>query len=151
MSNSRPIEILLVEDNPGDIILTKKAFEKAKIANIIHIAKDGEVALKMLLQENQYANTPLPDLVFLDLNIPKKDGHEVLEVIKTNDTLKHIPVIILSSSNAESDINATYNHHANCYVTKPLDINQFQEFVQSIDHFWFNIVSLPNVDNAKAS
>lgn len=140
---SRPIEILLVEDNPGDVFLTKKAFETGKIANNMQVAIDGDMALKMLNKEGQYSESVTPDIILLDLNLPKMDGREVLESIKDHEELKRIPVVILTSSNAERDIVASYNLHANSYIVKPVDFAKFTGIVESIENFWFSIVVLP--------
>ena len=141
--SSRPIEILLVEDNPGDVFLTKKAFETGKIANNLQVASDGEMALRMLKKEDDFSDSVTPDIILLDLNLPKMDGREVLESIKDNEELKRIPVVILTSSNAERDIVASYNLHANSYIVKPVDFSKFTEIVDSIENFWFSIVVLP--------
>ncbi len=138
-----PVEILLVEDNPGDVRLTVEALNESKIFNNLHIVEDGIEALAFLRKEDKYERKPRPDLILLDLNLPKKDGREVLEEIKKEDPLKRIPVVILTSSSAEEDIMKTYDHHANCFITKPVDINQFIKVVKAISNFWFRIVKLP--------
>jgi two-component system, chemotaxis family, response regulator Rcp1 len=138
-----PIEILLVEDNPGDVRLTIEALKEGKVANEINVAVDGIEALAFLRREGKYENAPKPDLILLDLNLPKKNGREVLAEIKMNSHLKCIPVVILTSSQAEKDIVATYNLHANCYITKPVDFDQFIKVVKSIENFWFKVVKLP--------
>lgn len=146
MSNgieSGPIEILLVEDNPGDVRLTKEALKEGKVANQISVVIDGVEAMAFLHQEGKYANAPKPDLILLDLNLPKKNGREVLAEIKEDPRLKRIPVVILTSSQAEKDIVMTYNLHANCYIKKPVDFDQFIDVVKSIENFWFNVVKLP--------
>lgn len=140
-----PIEILLVEDNPGDIRLTTEALKDSKIANIMHVATDGEEALQYLYKKGKYADKPTPDLIILDLNLPKKTGIEVLEEIKHNAFLKVIPVIVLTTSEAEKDILQAYNLYVNCYVTKPVEFNSFIEVVQGLEDFWFTIVKLPRV------
>lgn len=140
----RPIEILLVEDNPGDIILTKEAFAEAKIKNNIHIAKDGEEALSYLSRHNGYEHCVKPDLILLDLNLPKIDGREVLDNIKSDENLCHIPVVVLTSSEAEQDILETYELHANSYVVKPINLDQFINVIHAIESFWFTVVTLPN-------
>lgn len=140
---ARPVEILLVEDNPGDVLLTQEAFKRAKIKNNLYVAPDGEVALNILQKQGDYANAPTPDLILLDLNLPKVDGKEVLELVKTSDFLKRIPVVVLSSSKAEQDINQSYDLHANSYVTKPINIQKLTTIVQSIENFWFSVVQLP--------
>jgi chemotaxis family two-component system response regulator Rcp1 len=138
-----PIEILLVEDNPGDVRLTVEALKEGKVANKINVAVDGVEALAFLRREGKYENAPKPDLILLDLNLPKKNGREVLAEIKMNTHLKCIPVVILTSSQAEKDIVTTYNLHANCYITKPVDFDQFIDVVKSIENFWFTVVKLP--------
>jgi CheY-like chemotaxis protein len=138
-----PIEILLVEDNPGDVRLTIEALKEGKVANKINVAVDGIEALAFLRREGKYENAPKPDLILLDLNLPKKNGREVLAEIKMNTHLKCIPVVILTSSQAEKDIVTTYNLHANCYITKPVDFDQFIDVVKSIENFWFTVVKLP--------
>lgn len=138
-----PIEILLVEDNPGDVRLTIEALKEGKVANKIYVAADGIEALAFLRREGKYENAPKPDLILLDLNLPKKNGREVLAEIKMDSRLKRIPVVILTSSQAEKDIVTTYNLHANCYITKPVDFGQFIDVVKSIENFWFTIVKLP--------
>jgi CheY-like chemotaxis protein len=142
-ANLRPIEILLVEDNPGDVRLTSEALKEGKIANNVHVAMDGEEAMAFLKKEGKYSNSVSPDLVLLDLNLPKKNGLEVLTEIKEDPELKYIPVIILSISKLEEDIMQSYNHYANCYILKPGDLTQFLEIVRSIEEFWLTIVKLP--------
>jgi chemotaxis family two-component system response regulator Rcp1 len=139
----RPIQILLVEDNPGDVRLTEKAFEEANLTNDIDVVTDGVEAMSYLQQEGEYADKTLPDIVLLDLNLPKKNGDEVLEEVKTDDDLKHLPVVILTSSEAEEDIAATYNKHANAYLTKPVDFEGFTDIVKRIEGFWFSVVTFP--------
>jgi two-component system, chemotaxis family, response regulator Rcp1 len=138
---SNPIEILLVEDNPGDVRLIKEVFKDAKIYNNMQVAYDGEAAMKILRRDD--GNTIFPDLILLDLNLPKKDGREVLREIKGDDCLKCIPVVILTTSNAEEDLIETYKMNANCYITKPVDLDQFINVVKSIENFWLSIVKLP--------
>ena len=142
-SASGSIEILMVEDNPGDVRLTREALRSAKMLNNLHVVEDGEAALDYLYQRGQYALAPRPDLVLLDLNLPKKDGREVLAVIKSDDMLKSIPVVVLTTSHAESDILRAYNLNANCYVTKPVDFQRFTEIVKTIEDFWLTVVTLP--------
>lgn len=142
-SAMRPIEILLVEDNPGDVRLTVEALRESKITNNLSVASNGEEALHFLLQTGRYAGAPRPDVILLDLNLPRKNGHEVLEEIKLEPDLKRIPVVILTTSNADQDILRSYNLHANCYITKPVDLEQFMTVVRSIENFWFSIVTLP--------
>lgn len=137
------IEILLVEDNPGDVRLTREALKDGKIVNNLHVAEDGVDALAFLRREGKYHNAVRPELILLDLNLPKKDGREVLAEIKADNDLKRIPVVILTSSAAEQDIVKSYNLHANCYVTKPVDLDQFINVVKSIEHFWLSVVKLP--------
>ena len=144
MSDPNPaIRLLLVEDNPGDADLAREALENSKVRNNLHVVGDGEAAMAFLRRHGKYAAAPRPDLVLLDLNLPKKDGREVLAEVKADDVLKRIPVVILTTSKAEEDILKTYNLHANCYITKPIDLNQFIKVVQSIEEFWFTIVKLP--------
>ena len=138
-----PVEILLVEDNPGDVRLTFEALKGAKVLNNLTVARDGEEALALLRQEDGYSETPRPDLILLDLNLPKRDGREVLREIKGDPTLKQIPVVILTTSKAEGDVLATYELHANCFITKPVDFEQFLEVVQAIENFWLTIAKLP--------
>lgn len=142
-TTGRPIEILLVEDNPGDVRLIVEALRDGKVQNKLHIAKDGMEATAFLHREGEYADALYPDLILLDLNLPKKDGPEVLAEIKEDPALKHIPVVILTSSQEEEDIVKTYNLRANCYVTKPIDLEQFIIVVKSISDFWLTIVKLP--------
>lgn len=139
----RPIEILLVEDNPGDVNLTREAMENNKVHVAIHVVSDGVEAMAFLRSTGKYADAPRPDIVLLDLNLPKKDGREVLAEIKADPDLKRIPVVILTISKDEEDILKTYNLHANCYITKPIQLNQFIKVVKSIEDFWLTIVKLP--------
>jgi len=138
-----PVDILLVEDNPGDARLAMEALKTSKVSNTLHWAKDGEEAMAFLRQEGEHAGKPRPDLVLLDLNLPKKDGREVLAEIKSDDALKFIPVVILTTSENEEDILRTYADHCNCYITKPIDLKQFLKVVESIEDFWLTIVKLP--------
>ena len=140
---SRPVEILLVEDNPGDVRLTREALREGKVRNNLYVASDGVDALAFLRREGQYADAVRPDLILLDLNLPRKDGREVLQEIKADATLRYIPVVVLTSSQAEQDILRAYDLHANCYVSKPVDLDQFIHVVHSIEDFWFTIVKLP--------
>src|SRR5664280_1012022 len=135
-----PIEILLVEDNPGDVRLTKEALKEGRFANLINVAVDGFEAMAFLRREGKYANASRPDLILLDLNLPKKNGREVLAEIKTDERLRRIPVVVLTTSSAEQDILKTYDLHANCYITKPVDLDQFIGVVKAIEEFWFTIV-----------
>lgn len=139
----RLVEILLVEDNPGDARLATEALKDAKVKNNLHWVKDGVEAMAFLRREGKYADAPHPDVILLDLNLPRKDGREVLAEIKQDEGLRRIPVVILTVSNAEEDIIKTYNLHANCYIRKPVDLDQFIEVVKSIDYFWLTIVTLP--------
>lgn len=141
--NSRTIEILLVEDNPGDARLTLEAFKEGKVSNNLTVMGDGVEALAYLRRQGRYANSVQPDLILLDLNLPKKDGREVLAEIKADEHLMKIPVIILTTSAAEEDIARAYTRHANCYITKPVDLDQFLRVVQSIESFWLTLVKLP--------
>ena len=138
-----PIDILLVEDNPGDVVLTQEALEEGKIRNRLTVAEDGVEALALLRREGQYQEAPRPDLILLDLNLPRKDGREVLADIKADEQLRRIPVVVLTTSKAEEDILKTYDLHANCYITKPVDLDQFIEVIKSIDDFWLTVVRLP--------
>ena len=144
MENFKIIDILLVEDNPGDARLAKEALKEGKVKNQLHIVTDGVEATDFLFKRNDYKDAPRPDLIILDLNLPKKDGREVLAEIKADENLKRIPVVILTISKAEEDILRTYNLHANCYITKPLDLNKFFEVVKSIEDFWLTVVKLHN-------
>jgi chemotaxis family two-component system response regulator Rcp1 len=139
----RPIELLLVEDNPGDVRLTQEALKEGKVRNHLHVAADGVEALAYLRREGKYAKAPQPDLILLDLNLPKKSGREVLAEIKADPALRRIPVVILTVSKAEEDVLKSYNLHANCYITKPVDLEQFLEVVKSIEDFWLTVVVLP--------
>jgi chemotaxis family two-component system response regulator Rcp1 len=139
----KPIVILLVEDNPGDVDLARAAMEESKVRNILHTVGDGVEAMLFLRSEGKYAEAPRPDLVLLDLNLPKKDGREVLAEIKSDPDLRRIPVVILTISKDEEDILRSYNLHANCFITKPIDLNQFVKVVKAIEDFWLTIVKLP--------
>lgn len=140
----KPIQILLVEDNEGDILLTIDAFEEGRISNKISVVRDGNEAIDFLTQSGKYTNRELPDLILLDINLPKKNGHEVLSFIKSTDWLRHIPVIILTTSSSESDIEKAYKNFVSCYITKPIEVNDFLNAISKIEDFWFSIVSLPN-------
>ncbi len=142
-NKSKSIDILLIEDNPGDIRLTQEAFRDGKINNKLTIVMDGEEAIFYLKKEGKYTNVGTPDIILLDLNLPKKDGREVLIEIKSDPELKCIPVIILTTSAAQQDIVNTYSHHANCYIMKPIDFNEFIKVVRMIENFWLEIVKLP--------
>jgi two-component system, chemotaxis family, response regulator Rcp1 len=146
MVNFPLINILLVEDNPGDIRLTKEVLKEGKIRNNLSVVTDGEEALLFLKKSGEYKGAFTPDIILLDLNLPKKDGREVLSQIKEDPILKLIPVIVLTTSDAEQDIMNMYAHHANCYITKPVDFNQFINVIRSIENFWLTIVKLPKTD-----
>ena len=146
----KPIEILMVEDNPGDAMLANEALAEAKVSNKVCVAEDGEAALAMLRNEGEYANHPRPDLILLDLNLPRKDGKEVLAEIKADPELRRIPVVILTSSDAEQDILRSYDLHANCYITKPVDLGQFMNVVKAITDFWVTIVKLPSTNSSES-
>lgn len=139
----KPIEILLVEDNPGDVRLTIEALKEAKVINHLTVLKDGVEALAFLRRQGPHAGAPRPHLIVLDLNLPRKDGREVLAEIKSDDSLKRIPVVVLTTSQDEQDVLKSYNLHANCYITKPVDLDQFIKVVRSIEDFWLGIVVLP--------
>ncbi|MFZ3047202.1 MAG: response regulator [Desulfatirhabdiaceae bacterium] len=138
------VEILLVEDNEGDARLAKEALRESKMRNALYHVSDGVEAMEFLHQQGQYAQVPRPDLILLDLNLPRMDGREVLAIIKNDDNLKRIPVVILTTSSSEADVFKSYNLHANCYITKPIDLDQFINVVKSIEDFWLTIVKLPN-------
>lgn len=139
----RPIEILLVEDNPGDVRLTKEALKEGKVVNVLNTVENGEEALAYLRRQGSYAQTTRPDLILLDLNLPRKSGQEVLAEIKDDPDLRRIPVVILTVSEAEQDIIKSYNLHANCYITKPVNLEQFMEVIKTIEDFWLTVVMLP--------
>jgi len=139
----RAIDVLLIEDDPGDALITRAAFEHNKINNNLHVAHDGEEGLDFLYQRGAYEGAPRPDLVLLDLNLPKYDGRQLLETIKSDPDLKHIPVVVLTTSSAEEDILRSYKLHANAYVTKPVDLDQFMNAVRQIDEFFVQVVRLP--------
>lgn len=141
--NGNPIVILLVEDNPGDVRLTREALKEAKVRNDLYVVEDGIEAIAFLRREGKYKDSPKPDLILLDLNLPKKSGLEVLTEIKADDKLKRIPVVVLTVSKDEEDIVKSYNLHANCFITKPVDLNQFLSVVKSIEDFWLTVVKLP--------
>ena len=140
----KPAEILLVEDNPSDVRLTVEAMKEGKVLNNLSVVVDGEEAMSFLRQEGKYSTAPRPDLILLDLNLPKKDGREVLAELKSIGNLKRIPVIILSTSKLEEDIITTYDLHANCFITKPVDLDKFIAVIKQIESFWFTIVNLPS-------
>jgi two-component system, chemotaxis family, response regulator Rcp1 len=139
----RHIEILLVEDSPADVIITREAFREAKLLNSLHVVEDGIQAMEFLRREGNYASVPRPDLILLDLNLPRKNGREVLAEVKEDPQLRTIPIVILTTSNAEEDILKSYDLHANCYVVKPVGFESFLKAVQSIRNFWFSVVTLP--------
>jgi CheY-like chemotaxis protein len=139
----RPVEILLVEDNPGDVGLTRETLKDSKLLSHISVVDDGVKAMAFLRLEGKYAKATRPDLILLDLNLPRKGGREVLEEIKTDEQLRRIPVVVLTTSSAEQDILQTYNLHANCFITKPVDLDQFTTVVKAIEEFWLTIVKLP--------
>ena len=139
----KPIEILLVEDNPGDARLTREALSHSKVRNNLHHARDGEEAMAFLRHEGPFSSAPTPDLVLLDLNLPRRDGREVLEDMKNDKQLMHIPVVILTSSEAEEDVLRSYRLHANCFITKPGDLDALTKVVEGIEQFWFTVVRLP--------
>jgi CheY-like chemotaxis protein len=141
----RPVEILLVEDSPSDTELTVEALKEAKVGNHLSIVEDGVEALQFLRRQGKYTAAPRPDLIMLDLNLPRKDGREVLREIKADHSLQTIPVVVLTTSRAEQDILQAYHHHANCYITKPVDFEQFLQVVRSIESFWLVLVTLPRV------
>ena len=143
MTLPQPVEILLVEDNPGDARLTQEALKDGKVYNNLTVVPDGVEAMAYLRREGQYAGVAQPDLILLDLNLPKKDGREVLQEIKADEQLRRIPVVVLTSSNAEQDVLKSYGLHANCYVTKPVDLDQFIGAVKAIENFWLTVVTLP--------
>ncbi|MFC7240483.1 response regulator [Natronosalvus rutilus] len=141
--HSDPIDILLVEDNPGDVRLTKEAFKEGRIDNTIHVARNGVDALSFLYRREGYEDAPRPDLILLDLNLPRKNGEEVLEELKDDPTLRRIPTVVLTSSEAEEDVVRSYEKYANAYLTKPIDPDEFIEIVRSFESFWLSVVNLP--------
>ncbi|MCA2536322.1 MAG: response regulator [Chitinophagaceae bacterium] len=147
----RPIHILLVEDNEGDIFMTIEALEERRIINKISVVYDGKAAIDFLEQKGIYNKVSLPDLILLDINLPKLNGHEVLKYIKCNEKLKHIPVIILTTSSSERDINQSYQHHANCFITKPVEADNFLKVVSGIENYWVSIVTLIDDDKENIS
>ena len=144
METTEPIHILLVEDNDGDILLIEEAFEEAKLMNKVSIVKDGEKAIHFLTKQGGYSNADTPDLILLDVNLPRKNGHEVLEFVKTDEKLKQIPVIMLTTSSSEKDVLKSYKNHANCYITKPVEVEEFLKAITKIKNFWINLVKLPH-------
>jgi len=149
-NHNLPFKILLAEDNPGDVRLTREAFKESKVLVNLSVVADGEAALAYLRREREYVNAEHPDLILLDLNLPKKDGRQVLAEIKSDDKLKRIPVVVLTTSRSEEDILKAYDLHVNCYIEKPVNFDQFIKIVKSIEEFWLTIVKLPNEGTAKA-
>ncbi len=145
MKKSRPVNILLIEDNPGDVRLTQEAFKEGRLSINMEVVMDGVEAIKYLKKQGPYTNTITPDLILLDLNLPKRDGREVLEEIKSDNNLKRIPVVILTTSNAEQDILKSYNLHVNCYINKPVDFDKFFDIIQKIEDFWLTTAILPTM------
>ena len=143
-TDPRPIDVLLVEDDPGDVLMTREAFEDNKVANNLYVVSDGVLAMEFLRREGQYADAPTPDLVLLDLNLPRMDGREVLAALKEDPELRRIPVVVLTTSEAEDDVLRSYSLHANAYVTKPVDFARFIEVVRQIDEFFVTVVRLPH-------
>jgi len=142
-SGGRPVEILLVEDNPGDVRLTIEALKEGKVSNNLAVVTDGVEALDYLHRRGNFRDVSVPDIILLDLNLPRMDGREVLREIKAHDKLRRIPIVVLTTSSAEEDIVRSYDLHVNCYITKPVDMDQFIEAVKAIDQFWFSVVTLP--------
>lgn len=137
-----PIHILLVEDNEGDILLTREALEEARVLTKLSVVRDGKEAMDFLNRQGKYLTSEMPDLLLLDVNLPKKNGHEVLQYIKGSNGLKHIPVIMLTTSSSPKDVNEAYNNYVNCFITKPIDVNDFIRVIASIENFWISIVKL---------
>ena len=150
MNTVTPIDILLVEDSPADVRLTREALKEAKVLNTLHVVQDGEAAMAFLRKQGQYAGRPSPDLILLDLNLPRKDGRQVLAEIKLDEKLRRIPVVVLTTSRAEEDVVRSYNLHANAYVTKPVDLTQFLDVIRAIEAFWLAVVTLPPGEKAEA-
>ena len=145
VKENRPINILLIEDNPGDVRLTQEAFKEGKVSTNLDIVMDGVEAIKFLRKQEKYANCATPDLILLDLNLPKRDGREVLKEVKADEMLKRIPIVILTTSNAEQDIIKSYNLHVNCYINKPVDYDKFFDIIQKIQDFWLKTAILPTM------
>ena len=143
MKNSRPIDILLVEDNPGDVLLTKKALAQSRVLNTLHVAADGDAALAFLRRQGKYAESARPGLILLDINLPGMSGLEVLREIKTDDDLRRLPVIMLTTSRAEADIVTAYSEYASCYISKPIEMQDFFNVIKTMEDFWLTIVELP--------
>jgi two-component system response regulator len=148
ITSARPIEILLVEDSATDVLLAEEALDFAKVRNNLHVVKDGVEAMAFLRREREYSAVPSPDLVLLDLNMPRKGGREVLAEVKADEALKNIPVVVLTTSQAQEDVLSSYGLHANCYISKPVDFEQFANVVRAIDQFWFTVVTLPTDSGA---
>lgn len=144
--SGNPIDILLVEDNPGDVRLTQEAFKAGKIRNNLYVVRDGIEALDFLYRRKPYEEVPVPDLILLDLNLPKRDGREILEEIKSTDPLRRIPVVVLTTSKADEDVLRSYNLHANCFITKPIDLDEFFKVIRVIENFWLTVVKLPTIE-----
>jgi len=142
-NNLRPVNVLLVEDSPTDLLMTREALEHSKVQLQLHVVEDGEKTMEFLRQTGKYAQSPRPDLILLDLNLPRKDGREVLEEIKSDPRLKVIPVIVLTTSKADVDVAAAYRSHANCFITKPVGFANFNEVMRSIERYWFSVATLP--------
>ena len=147
ITDGRPIEILLAEDSATDVMLAEEALEEAKMRNNLHVVKDGVETMAFLRKEGKYADAPRPDLILLDLNMPRKDGREVLAEVKADASLRMIPVVVLTTSDAQEDVHKVYGLHANCYIKKPVDFEQFANVVRAIDQFWFTVVTLPTGGN----
>jgi CheY-like chemotaxis protein len=144
LAKAKPIDILLVEDNDGDARLTEEALKESKLLNSLYRVKDGVEAIDFVYRQNGFATAPRPDLILLDLNLPKKDGREVLAELKANDDLKTIPIVVLTTSGMEEDVLRSYQLHANCYITKPVDLDKFLIIVRRLENFWLSIVKLPS-------
>lgn len=149
INKQRPAQVLLIEDNHGDVLLTRRAFKESKIANELAVAMSGEQALAYLKQEGEYESKVMPDLILLDLNLPQMSGQDVLKAVKGDPMLRHIPVVVLSSSGADQDVIKSYNLHANGYVIKPISLEKFHEVVQKLEAFWFTLVVLPDAEDVK--
>lgn len=149
--NARPVDILMVEDNPGDVELSLDALKEGKLLNEVHVARDGEQALDFLYKRGAFTAAPTPDIILLDLNMPRLNGIEVLRIIKGDDQLKHIPVVVLTSSEADRDVLESYRLHANCYLVKPVDVEKFLTVIHTFENFWLNVVTLPPQESPKES
>ena len=150
MNDNRPIEILMAEDSPSDQFIVQQAFKTSKLHNHLHVVSNGEEALEFLRHEGKFTTAPIPDLILLDMNMPRKGGRETLTEIKQHARWKFIPVVVLTASQAEGDVMTAYGLHANCYIIKPVDFEQIIEVVHTIERFWFSIVKLPHVNGARA-